>query len=267
MTIFEYTDYKKFLQEHIHNQPYRGRGLRLKLAQYLNCQTAYISQVLNKYTHFSMEQSLKVAEFFELNASEREFFLLLVQMARAGTKELENFHRNQIEDILENRKDLANRLNIKNQLDEMNQHIYYSVWYYAAIHILTSIPEFQKPKNIATKLGLSLSIVTDALEFLMGTGLVIKESERFVIGKTQIHLSQKSVQIRRHHQNWRNKAINSIDENRQEDLHYSNVISMGEDDIPKVYEILLQAIDDCRKVIRSSPEEELQILTLDFFRL
>lgn len=266
-TIYDYLNYKEFLNQKISSMPQKGRGIRLKLAQALSCQTAYISQVLNRETNFSLEQAVKVSQFFEFNKEESRFFLLLVQLERAGSHDLVVFLKNEIQDILTKRAEIETRVNITDSLDERNQHIYYSVWYYAAIHILLSIPEFQTPKKISEHLRLSLKKVYEVIDFLCETGLAKREGDRYFIGQTRIHLGKNTIQIRRHHTNWRNQAITSIDKNSPDDLHYSSVISMGKKDTVAIKEIMMKAIEECREVIRVSPEEQLQVMTIDFFKL
>lgn len=264
-TVFEYIDYKPYLHEKIAAAPNKGRGIKRQMSTYLGCQTAYVSQVLNQHVHFSLEQALKLNQFWEHNKEESKFFLLLVQYQRSGSKDLEGFFKNEMDEIIERRSNLKERLNIKDSLDEINQHIYYSAWYYAAVHILLSIPAFQTPKVISEHLRLPIKQVQEILVFLMKTGLAVQKEGRYNIGLTRIHLSKDSVQIRRHHTNWRNQAITSIDKNYEEDLHYSSALSMSHKDVPKIKEILIKAIEECREIIKVSKEERLQVLTMDFF--
>ena len=264
-TIFEYRNYKKYIHEKISSSPNKGRGIKRNMAGFLGCQTAYVSQVLNQHVNFSLEQAVKLNEFWEHNKEEGRFFILLLQHERAGTKELRRFFKGEMQEILDRRNNLKDRLGIANSLDETNQHIYYSAWYYAAVHILLSIPQYQRPKVISGHLRLPLKQVQEILEFLVTTGLAVQNESRYEIGLTRIHLSKESIQIRRHHTNWRNQAITSIDKNDPEDMHYSNALSMSHADVPKVKEILIQAIEECREIIKISKEERLQVLTMDFF--
>lgn len=265
--VFDFEDYKAYLKHKISAMPAKGRGVRLAMAEALGCQTAYVSQVLNQYTHFSLEQAVKVNQFLKHDREESRFFLLQVQLGRAGSQALESFIRAEMQDILQKRRDLELRINIKDSLDESNQHIYYSAWYYAAIHVMLSIPAFQDPDRIADYLRLPLDLVFDVIEFLMETGLANRVGDKYQTGQTSIHLSKNSVQVKRHHSNWRNQAINSIDRGSQESMHYSNVLSMGNKDVEKVRKIITDAVEEARKIIRVSPEERIQILNIDFFKL
>jgi hypothetical protein len=69
--------------------------------------------------------------------------------------------------IRENRLLLANRLKISQALGEKDQVIYYSSWYYAAIHALASIPGFKSSSEISKYLQLDLKKVQEAIEFLI----------------------------------------------------------------------------------------------------
>lgn len=266
-TIFDFENYKNYIKKRILAAPHKGRGLKRAMATHLGCQTAFVSQVLNQHVNFSLEQAIKLNDFWEHNKEEGRFFLLQVQYERAGTPELASFFKEEMEAILEKRSNLKERLDISDSLDETNQHVYYSVWTYAAIHIILSIPEYQTPKAISEHLRLPLKQVQEILEFLTTTGLAVQKEGRYEIGLTRIHLSKESIQIRRHHTNWRNQAIASIDKNDPEDLHYSGVISMAHQDVPKIKEILIKAIANCNEIIKDSKEERMQILTMDFFAL
>jgi len=63
------------------------RGERSRLALALNCQKAFISQVLADRAHFSVEHAIQIAQFLELDAHETDFFLLLVHLARSANND------------------------------------------------------------------------------------------------------------------------------------------------------------------------------------
>jgi len=73
--------------------------------------------------------------------------------------------------------------------------------------------------------------------------------------------------IAKHHSNWRIKAIQSLDETHQNDLHYSSVITCSFDDSVKIKMALIQAIDEIRKIVRPSEDEGAYAYSLDFFGL
>lgn len=264
-TIFDYQNYKQYIIDRIENSPAKGRGVKLKMAEFLNCQTAFVSQVLNNDPNFSLEQGTKLNKFFEHTKEESRFFILQLQFERAGSYDLKEFFKSEMNEVLEKRSDLKNRIHIKNSLKPIDQQVYYSSWLYACVHMMVAVPEFQTPQAISKQLNIPREKIIEVMQFLEETGLISKKGNHFEIGVTKIHLTKDSPQIQRHHTNWRMQAIRAIDINDPTDLHYSTVVSMSKDDAPKIKEILIKAIENCREVIRNSKEEGVQSICIDFF--
>lgn len=266
-SIFEYNDYKTYLEDKIHSMPSKGRGVKLKIAESLHCQNTYVSLVLKGESHFSLEQGMKLNTFFEHTGDEGKFFILLLHHARAGSAELKKYYQEELNEIIVKNSDLKKRTNVKNSLRDKDQDVYYSSWIYSAVHILVTIKEFQTAPQIAKRLNLPRTKALEVLNFLEDCGIVKKEGAQYVPGVTRIHLSKNSPHIQRHHTNWRMRAVNSIDLNGDSDLHFSNVVSIGEKDIVKVREIFIKAISDARSIIKDSPEEKLHSICIDFFEV
>ena len=264
-TLFDHQSYKEYIIDRIENSPSKGRGIKLKMADFLNCQTAFVSQVLNGHPNFSLEQGVKLNTFFEHTKEEARFFLLLLQLERAGSVELQDFFKAEMADIIEKRSDLKNRLNIKNSLKAVDQQTYYSSWLYACVHMLIAIPDYRTVSAIARHLNIPREKISEVITFLEETGLIQLRGTHYEIGVTKIHLSKDSPQIQRHHTNWRMQAIRAIDINEAADLHYSTIVSMSKADVPRVKEVLIKAIEECRVIIRDSKEEKCQSICLDFF--
>ena len=264
---FEYKDYKSYLNDKIKSHPQQGRGLKSAISKKLGCQTAYISQVLNGEANLSLEQADGINQFFHHTKDESQFFILLVEIARAGTVSLRKHFQSQIESLLEKRSVLKNRLDVKRALSVPDQTTYYSAWYYSAIHIATTIPEFRTKEALSKRLGLALPLVSQALEFLLTVGLVVLEGDRFKIGTAQIHLGQDAVMANRSHLNWRLQAMRSLENSGRQNLFYTDVVSLSKEDVSKIKETLMKTIQELRAVIKDSPEETLQCLSLDFFEV
>src|SRR4051812_19263358 len=98
-SVFDFNNYKAFLQHLEDHRSAVRRGFRSRLAEALACQNAYISQVLNGSANFSPEQGLKIANFLGINAGETRFFLVLIEHARAGTRELRDFYQRDLDEM------------------------------------------------------------------------------------------------------------------------------------------------------------------------
>jgi len=135
------------------------RGLRKKMASAIGCQSSFISQVLKGNVNFSLEHSVKINQFFDQDQKESDYFILLVLMERAGSFELKNHFEDQIKKIIAKRQEVKERIKRSNDLESFDYTLYYSQWYYSAIHILCTIPEVQNERQIAEKLKLSIEVV------------------------------------------------------------------------------------------------------------
>jgi hypothetical protein len=82
-----------------------------------------------------------------------------------------------------------------------------------------------------------------------------------------IHLGTDSPLLAKHHSNWRVKAIQSLDHAHPENLNYSSVVSIAHRDAQEVRNILLQAIEKIRAVVRPSTEEGVYCYCLDLFKI
>ncbi len=88
--LFDYMNYKEYLLSWIASRPKKGRGTRASLAQFIRSPISHISQVLKGTSDFTPEQAEEVNEFLGHTTEQAEYFLLLVQLERAGTKKLKS---------------------------------------------------------------------------------------------------------------------------------------------------------------------------------
>lgn len=266
MLVFSHKNYKNYLKKILGTKG-DTRGSRSKLAKTLGCQTGFISQVLNGYTHFSLEHSSQISDFLGHDKEEKHFFMLLVQLAKAGSLDLEKYYNEQIENILNERKEIKKRIKVTSELTEKDYVIYYSQWYYAAIHVLVSITSYQTKETIAKKLNLTSEVTSKALKFLTDKSLINETSGKYEIGEVRIHLDSKSPMITKHHTNWKLEAIKSLENIKPSDMHYSSVVTLSKSDADKVKEVMLKSLEDIEMILRPSKEEEIYSLSMDFFNL
>lgn len=267
--LFDYKDYKSYLSAYIKAQPKGGRGIRLAMAQHMGSPVSHISQILNGKSHLSLEQAESVNEFLGHTQEESQYFILLVQLSRAGTPALRKRLSFQIQQILEKRLILKDRLGVKQTLSKESQMEFYSSWLYGAVHVMLTIPKFQSKETISQHLGISLKRTAEILEFLVSTGLAVqKDKGKFDIGEARIHLGSDSALISKFHTNWRMKAIQSLEkETASEDLHYSSAITISDSDFLKIKSQLVKCIEEIKQVIRDSPAEGVHSFNIDFFKL
>ncbi len=265
-SVFDFTDYKLYLCASLETSGEK-RGIRTRLARYLNCQTAFISQVLRGRLQFSLEHAFKINQFLNHSKDEVHFFLLLVHLARAGSVDLEIYYKQQMAAILSARNEIRERIRVKRTLSLEMQETYYRSWLFAAIHIMLSVPKFRAADAIAKHLGVPTDTVINCLDFLRANGLAKGTNSNLEIGAARIHLSKESPYLAKHHTNWRIRAVTTLDLPRAENLHYSSVISLSRQDALRVREIFLKAIESTEPILQKSKEEDVFCLAMDFFQV
>lgn len=117
-------------------------------------------------------------------------------------------------------------------------------------------------------LGLSAKKVKEVLDFLVSLGLARQSAlGRFEIGPTRLHLERDSPLISKHHTNWRMHAIRSLERAFDEDLHYSVVAGISDEDLLKIKAMTVDFIQEVMKVVHASKDEGVHCLAIDFFRV
>lgn len=266
--IFEFKDYKDYLVARLGPSGKRS-GTRAALASHIGCQTAYISQVLSGTPHLSIEQAFKANEFLGHDKQAGDYFLLLVQKARAGTKELESYFQAKLNEIVGERTKIKNRLKNTQAISKEDQNRYYSNWAYAACHVALSVPELQTKEALAKRFKLPLPIVADIVEFLVASGLATNKGERYLTGPNHLHLAGDSENILKHHTNWRLQALKSLDQYDPtgHELHYAVTYSISREDALVLKEKIIRLIKDNLEVVGPSKEETLFCNVIDFFEI
>lgn len=233
----------------------------------MNCQPSYISQILNGSGDLSPEQGAQCHEILGHTATEAHCFMLLLQLARAGTPALQDYFSKQLVKAREEHKFLQNRIDQKVGLSKQDQQTYYGSHLNALLHVALTIEDLRTPVRLAQRFGLSHELVREILEFLVSARLAIEEDGVYTMGPKQIHLGRESKLVSRHHMNWRVKALENLDLVSPRDLHYSSVISHSFEDAPRIRNILVQALEEIQKMVKDSPAEDVFVLNTDHFHI
>jgi len=267
-SVFDFKNYKLYLKYIESIRTNSRRGFRASLARAANCQTAYISQVLNGNANLSLEQSESINRLLVHTKEDSRFFLLLVEYARAGTQNLRHHFLELIEEQLQKHLDLAERFKVKKELSFEDQVIYYSEWTYAAIHIAITIPQLQSVESLCDFFQVSHHKVQKILKFLITTGLIVSNSaNQYTIGKARLHLGRDSNLLSKNHTNWRLETINSFDIENETNLHFTSIASLSNEDVLAIKARLIKEMEAYNAIVKNSKEETLYCLSLDFFSL
>jgi uncharacterized protein (TIGR02147 family) len=250
--------------------PKKGRGVKKALADQVGVQTAYVSRVLNSDSDFSLEHALKVSTFLGLSKEQSNYFLMLVNFARAGTFELKALYKSNIKNAQDNFKKINKRLKKHRSIGESEKQRYYSSWEYAAIHIALSLKNINTLEDISSALKVEKPLVSEILEFFESFGLIRKDEDHHyqLLNEVAVHLDSTSPEIFQYHTNYRVMALHHLSNSHSEDMHFTDISSLNKKDIEVLREILLKTIQDYSETVsKSEPEDSLQVICLDFFNL
>lgn len=267
-SLFEFSNYQEFLVSQLGSKSSRS-GQKTLLAEKLNIKASYLSRVLNGDSDLTQEQALTTAQFFSLNGIEQEYFILLVNLQRAGTIELKNFYKHSLNKILNESQKIEKRIHEPQTLSKEDSLKYYSRWIYLAVHVAVSISNLKTLRAIADKFKLKLEETQDILDFLVQTNIISYDTKTrsYAVGSTYTHIGNKSDLIYHHHYNWRIKSLEKIAQKDEQALHYSALFSLSKDDALKLKNNFLELIKNHIEIIKPSKEEVLYCQVIDFFEI
>jgi uncharacterized protein (TIGR02147 family) len=267
MKLFEYHDYRQYLKDRIQIARKAGRREVGKIAQHLGLHATTFSQILSGSRQLSLENAVSISGYFGLNKSETRFFLLLVQLAHAGSEAFRQVIRAQIEESREESSELIHILPDSTPMSEEQRAVFYSDWYYSAVRVLSSIPGTQTPRAIAEYLGLPIELIEKVINFLIATNLCVWTDEKVSPGPNYTHLEAQSPLISRHHANWRLKAIQRHAKMTRDEVSYSSAMSLSTADVRKVRNLISGAIEEIHKIREPSECESAFFLNVDWLKL
>lgn len=264
MTVFDFNDYRQFISAQVDAQA-KPWGTWGRLAKIAGCQATYLSQVMKGKAQLTPDHVYRMARHWEMTDAETDFFLLLLERERVAGKELRAHLEEKMKKIRREREDLAKRFAKERVEAGEKETLYYSAWYWAALHVIVTIPEYQTPAAIARRLNLPVGFVEQALKRLADNGFVKQSKGKWAIHTADVHVPKESVMIGVHHNNWRQRAVTDSTVSGGDSVHFTGVYSLSRTDYQHLKEKMLELIEHSRKVVAPSAEEELACFLCDLF--
>lgn len=267
--IFNCMDYRAFLVHKLGGEGKRT-GSKTKLALELDIKSSYLSRILKGDSDLTLEQAYRCCGFLKLESLEIRYFVELVSYSRAGTYDLKNLHKENLERLKLESEKIEKRLNEPDKLSEEDSMKYYSRWLYLAVHVAVSIPDLQTKESLQRKFDVEREELEPILDFLISSNIINFDEKlnKYSVGNTYTHIGSKSDLIFNHHYNWRLKSLEAITKNTEKNnLHYSGVFSLSKSDAEQLKENFIKLINQHVEAIKPSPEETMYCQVIDFFEV
>ena len=266
ISVFDYLEIREYLLDLVAE---RGeRGFKARIADASGCQRSFLSQVLRGTAQLTAEHAIGIAEAMGFSDLETLYFEVLVAQARAGTIKLRRHYKRRLGELRHAHADIGRRFNQPRITDEAVAAAYYSSWEYAVIHMLVTVPAWQT----AAKLAERLALPRDRIEALLGDlrlwGLVAPNATGvgFHATTSAIHINRDHPLMQVHHRNLRIKATDRSRRNDEHAIQFSAVYSLAERDVWRLAQEVQKLVDKSKEIVAPSKEEDVVVLTLDYFR-
>lgn len=262
--ITAYSNYKEYVQALLAARPRGGRGEYRKMAQFLKVHTTYVSQVFRGTKDLSLEQAAALGEFLGLSDDESEFFVTLVEAARAGTPRLARLFKKRLERARQAAVDTSRRLPHDRELTDTQRAVFYADWYYSGVRLVATLPGCGRIEPIAERLGLPRQHVANVIQFLVANGLLKEAEDGFAMSPQRTHLDTNSPFVRSHHRNWRLKAMARHETLGRDELAFTAPLTIARSDVAVVRAELQATIERVSATVAATEPDTLACLNIDW---
>lgn len=264
--LYDFSDYRSFLKAWIEWAKQDGRSNLSKLAQVAQVHGTFLSHVLKGNKSLSLEQASLIAEHISLSKLEEDYFLILIQIDKAGNQRLKNYWLAKKKEIEQEKNKLKSRLEKHQELSAEDKAIFYSSWIYTAVWSATAIENGQSLQQLADRFQMPRNKIEEVVSFLVQAGFCSEKKGIFTIADIHLHIPNESPLVVKHHTNWRMKAIQKMDTRSEEELFFTAPMSISLKDFDRIRERINVLIKEAVDIAKDSPAEEIVCLNIDFFK-
>ncbi|MAF91820.1 MAG: hypothetical protein CL674_11170 [Bdellovibrionaceae bacterium] len=267
MDFYRISNYRDIIRSESEKKFTKSHGSGRKIAEFLGTTPVFVSQVMNEDKDFTLEQVLELCQFFALTDLEAEYFLNLVEIARAGSVKLKKHYQKKLDEIRVRANKVKNRIKNTKEFSEEAKAHYYSEWYYGGIRLFCALDEGKSLAEISDFLKLPHRQVKLAVQFLMEYDLLKSQDNRYHWKAQSTYIAKGSPLIPRHHKNWRMKACEECEKDKEEDLFFTAPMVLSRELKDRLKTRILDWIEELSKELKDCNNEELCVLNIDLFKI
>ena len=266
VNLFDFSDYREYLGAWLQAAKSSKSFNLSRLAEIAGVHPTFLSHILKGNKHLSLEQAALISDHFQHTKLEQDYFMILINLDRAGTKRLRDYWLEKKSNLEAEKNKLGRRFDRHRELTTDQRAEFYSSWIYAAVWAATAISDGQTLTQLATRFNISRGRVEEILGFLVNTGLCTEKHGYYSMGEAHIHVPNESPFVVKHHLNWRMKAVQKMDTREANELFFTSPMSISSDDFSKIRERLNKLIKEAVDIAKDSKSQEVVCLNIDFFK-
>lgn len=272
MTVISFQRSVEILLYHVErNQDVRA--YKSSLAKAARIQKSYLSALMKGEAYLSLDQAALLAEFWQLDEIDTEYFLTLCIMERATVPSLVKRYRDRAQELRKMRNHYPKtqfdvyKLQTSDSISDMEE--FCSDWRFSAVLSMTHFPNCS-PSFISRSLDISLDSVESFLKRLEAFDLVTFSNNYWIPSKTSNGRALRASTKRAKeifHSNIRDKAESRLREG-SDGIHSTGIYALSKEEFQKVNSMLHEFIRAQSDALRSeSPPDMVTALCIDLFTL
>lgn len=263
---FDESDYRSVLRKWVAEQPNRGRGELKTMAEKLGVPSPVFSQILSGSRELSEDHAYLLSDHMGFNDLQREYFIGLVQFARASHAGYQNHLKSKLLQIRNKAFEITSRPKPESTLSDADLAEYYSTWIYSAIRTLAKLKSRGiNLEDICREFHLDRDRAIRTVQFLLRVRALEIKNSYYVVGPAVLNIKPESSFFHKNHVSWRLRAIEKAHSLRSQDLMNSTVLALSEKDFFELREKMQNLLQEVVNSKSSDDPEKMVCFNLDFF--
>ncbi len=266
INVFNYSDYRSFLQAWIKRDPAKSRGQISKLALESEIDAALLNKILKGERELTIEQGIAVADAIKLSREEHRLFYLMVCVARAGTPKLRSYLDREITSLRRSTKSFSQKMADATPLTREEQEEYMIDTLAQRIRGLLSVPGLDTIKTLAARLSVSEREAQQSIDLLLKLGLIEEAKGRFSNKSGLTYLSASKLVNIAFHRQWRLQALQRLQFDGELETNITTLVPLKKKDAIELVRALKKLSHDTIEQGTTKNADGLYTLTIDVLR-
>lgn len=132
-SVFKFSSYQDVIRSYLDEQDKKAQGSRKRFLESIRMSSSLLTQILKEQKQISDEQAYEAALHFGFTEKEVDYFLLLVDHAKAGSVRLQERIRKKLTQLKNESERISSKITQDLVLSEADKVLYYSNWQFTGV--------------------------------------------------------------------------------------------------------------------------------------